>query len=251
MTLTVASYNILHGAAVGYDWAQLAAVIRESGADIVGLQEVDRRTRRAGGTDGLNELLRLLGWRYGRFSPVMPYDGGEYGIALLSRFPSVYPERLACLPLPHREGEEPRSCMHAVIRLEESGKPGRVLHLLNTHLAFENPASRRPQIEVLLNGIRRIPADEAFVLTGDFNTEIYSELQPLLNGRAALANALAPDRPDQAHFKTFREPPMAIDNIIYDGSSMTLAACGMRVGGESDHNLLWARFALTTGQTGN
>ena len=54
MTLTVASYNILHGAAVGYDWAQLAAVIRESGADIVGLQEVDRRTRRAGGTDGLN-----------------------------------------------------------------------------------------------------------------------------------------------------------------------------------------------------
>ena len=129
MTLTVASYNILHGAAVGYDWAQLAAVIRESGADIVGLQEVDRRTRRAGGTDGLNELLRLLGWRYGRFSPVMPYDGGEYGIALLSRFPSVYPERLACLPLPHREGEEPRSCMHAVIRLEESGKPGRVLHL--------------------------------------------------------------------------------------------------------------------------
>lgn len=251
MTLTVASYNILHGAAVGYDWAQLAAVIRESGADIVGLQEVDRRTRRAGGTDGLNELLRLLGWRYGRFSPVMPYDGGEYGIALLSRFPSVYPERLACLPLPHREGEEPRSCMHAVIRLEEGGKPGRVLHLLNTHLAFENPASRRPQIEVLLNGIRRIPADEAFVLTGDFNTETYSELQPLLDGRAALANALAPDRPDQAHFKTFREPPMAIDNIIYDGSSMTLAACGMRVGGESDHNLLWARFALTTGQTEN
>ena len=44
---------------------------------------------------------------------------------------------------------------------------------------------------------------------------------------------------------------MAIDNIIYDGSSMTLAACGMRVGGESDHNLLWARFALTTGQTEN
>ncbi len=135
--------------------------------------------------------------------------------------------------------------MHAVIRLEENGKPGRLLHLLNTHLAFENPASRRPQIEVLRAGIRRIPADEAFVLTGDFNTETYSELQPLLDGRAALANALAPDRPQGARFQTFREPPMAIDNIVYDSTALTLTACGMRVGGESDHNLFWARFSLT------
>lgn len=51
MTLTVASYNILHGAAVGYDWAQLAAVIRESGADIVGLQKwIDARAAPAGQT---------------------------------------------------------------------------------------------------------------------------------------------------------------------------------------------------------
>lgn len=244
MELTVATYNILHGAAVGYDWARLAGVIRESNADIVGLQEVDRRTHRADCTDGLSELLHLLGWHYGRFSPVMPYDGGEYGIAFLSRFPSVYPERLTCSPLPHREGEEPRSCMHAVIRLKEGGHAGSLLHLFNTHLAFESPASRAPQIVALRDEISRMPIDEPFVLTGDFNTETYSEMLPLLDGRAALANALEPDRLIDTQFKTFHEPPLAIDNIVYDASAMTLIVGGMRVGIESDHNLFWSRFSL-------
>ena len=80
----------------------------------------------------------------------------------------------AWLAFPSTSGGGGAALLHARrYPSEESGNPG-AFCICSIRTAFENPASRRPQIEVLLNGIRRIPADEAFVLTGDFNTETYS-----------------------------------------------------------------------------
>ena len=245
MKLTVTTYNILHGEAVGYDWARLADVIRSSGADIVGLQEVDRCTHRTGGRDATCRLLENMGWSNGHFSLAMPFDGGEYGIAFMSRFPSAGAHPYTDMPLPYRVGQEPRVCMHTVLMLPAgAGQPDKRLHFLNTHLAYEDPVCRLPQVRALQEHLERIPTGEPFILTGDFNTETYSELAPLLNGRAAWANELEPGHSADRHFKTFREPPMAIDNILYDASLLTLEACGMRVGAESDHNLFWATLTL-------
>ena len=41
MKLTVASYNILHGAMTDYDMDKLVQSIVACGADIIGVQEVD------------------------------------------------------------------------------------------------------------------------------------------------------------------------------------------------------------------
>lgn len=241
MTLTVATYNILHGGAVNGDWSRLAAAIRESGADLVGLQEVDRATRRMGGSDGTTAIAAHLGWRFADFAPAMPFDGGEYGISLLSRYPAVMPARVEHLPLPHRAGEEPRVCLQTRVTLPG----GRILHMLNTHLSVESSVSRRQQIALLRERLEAIPADEPFLLVGDFNTQDPAELAELLGAeRASAVNRPGTDRPtDAPHFHTFREPPMAIDNIFYDKQNLTLTACGMRFGEESDHNLLWASFA--------
>lgn len=86
--LRVLCYNIHHGRGTDgrVDLPRLARVIRAAEPDLVALQEVDRKTRRTGGVDQTAELARLTGLK-GRFGKGRDYDGGEYGQAILSRFP--------------------------------------------------------------------------------------------------------------------------------------------------------------------
>src|SRR5210317_504230 len=86
-TIKVLSFNILHGATTrgDFDLDAIAQVIIDADPDFVALQEVDYKTKRAKGYD----LVTELGWRT-KLSPIfgraMPYDGGEYGEGILSRF---------------------------------------------------------------------------------------------------------------------------------------------------------------------
>lgn len=54
--------------------------------DLVALQEVDQKTGRSSGIDQAAELGHLTGmhWVFGK---AMDYQGGGYGLAVLSRFP--------------------------------------------------------------------------------------------------------------------------------------------------------------------
>jgi endonuclease/exonuclease/phosphatase family metal-dependent hydrolase len=111
--LRILTYNIHAGKdAGGKDNLQrVAAVIAAAKAGIVLLQEVDRNTTRSGNVDQLAELMRLTGM-HGRFGKSLDYQGGEYGIAILSRWPiassEVVPLRVA--PPQERAGgsHEPR-----------------------------------------------------------------------------------------------------------------------------------------------
>lgn len=99
--LRVASYNLLHGIDLSQrgaiDLAAVAGAIAALGADVVGLQEVDRGQERSGGVDQVRELAALLGMS-GVFcpalrgspdrswTPVEVDDGGAaYGVGLLAR----------------------------------------------------------------------------------------------------------------------------------------------------------------------
>src|SRR5690606_23370805 len=87
-TLRVLTYNIKHGATLrgDFDLDRIAGVIRGAEPDLVALQEVDVRTRRARGMDIAGELASRTRL-YPAFGRAMPYDGGDYGVAILSRFP--------------------------------------------------------------------------------------------------------------------------------------------------------------------
>jgi endonuclease/exonuclease/phosphatase family metal-dependent hydrolase len=90
-TLRVATYNIL-AAKRGVD--EIVATLADIDADLVALQEVDRNTRRFGRVD----LPALLGDRLGlqhAFVKHRRYDGGEIGVALLSRFAISDVKRIA------------------------------------------------------------------------------------------------------------------------------------------------------------
>lgn len=172
-TVRVLVYNIHAGRdASGADnLERVAALIRETGADLVLLQEVDRGTRRSGGIDQLAELERRTGLN-GVFGRTLDYQDGEYGIAVLSRW-TIRSDTLIPLPVePPQEraggSHEPRGALRVVVDMA-----GRDVGVVNTHLdASGDDHYRRQEVEV----VRRI-ADELrvslgwTVAGGDFNSE--------------------------------------------------------------------------------
>src|SRR6185295_5883839 len=69
-----------------FDLERIAEVINKEKTDLVGLQEVDRGVRRTQGVDEIVELSKLTKMNYA-FANNLDYQGGVYGVAILSRFP--------------------------------------------------------------------------------------------------------------------------------------------------------------------
>ncbi|MGQ0561300.1 MAG: endonuclease/exonuclease/phosphatase family protein [Gemmatimonadota bacterium] len=182
----VLSYNIHAGkdAQQQPNIPRVAALIDWLDADIVMLQEVDRRTTRAGGADHLAELEQLTGM-HAAFGKSLDYQGGDYGIALLARWPidSAVVVPLDVDPPQERSGgsHEPRVGLHAIVRA-----PFGPLHVLNTHIdASGRGTFRRQEVIALLARIKRaVPADAALVFGGDLNA------RPATNEITAISLAL-------------------------------------------------------------
>ena len=87
-SMRIATYNIRHGRGSDdvLDLDRTARAIAALDADIVALQEVDEKVRRSGNVDQAATLGKVLGM-YHAFGSFMDYDGGRYGLAILSRWP--------------------------------------------------------------------------------------------------------------------------------------------------------------------
>ena len=127
-TIKVLSFNILHGATTkgDFDLDAIAKVIIEADPDFVALQEVDYKTNRARQYD----LATELGWRSKLaplFASAMPYDGGEYGEAILSRYTIISSRKVS---LPYTPGNEPRAALEITTVLPS----GDTISIIGTHL---------------------------------------------------------------------------------------------------------------------
>ncbi len=177
--LRVLVYNI-HA---GTDAAQLpsldriAAVIRDAGADIVLLQEVDSVVQRTGRVDEVAVLDSLTGL-HGAFGRSLDFQGGGYGIAVLSRWPIAGDSvvRLPVYPPQERAGgsHEPRSALHVEIE-----SPFGRLDVVNTHLDASRGDSARLQeiAEVLAFAGKLRGEGRRVLLGGDLNSTPESETQ--------------------------------------------------------------------------
>ncbi len=159
--LRVLAYNIRHGEGTDgeLDLERTAGVIRRAAPDLVALQEVDVGVARTGGVDQLAELERLTGM-HGAFAEFMDFQGGSYGLAVLSRFPILARERIA-LPAGRHE---PRAVAVATVDLPGVGP----LRFVSLHLDWlQEDAERFAQAGALLAALEaeRAPV----VLAGDFN----------------------------------------------------------------------------------
>lgn len=99
----VLTYNVHNGRGMdgALDYARIADIVASTGADIVAIQEVDSATARSAGTYVLGEIAahaQMLPF----FAPAIDYDGGKYGIGLLS---TEEPLSVNSYPLPGHEEE--------------------------------------------------------------------------------------------------------------------------------------------------
>lgn len=161
-TLKVMCYNTRHAKGMDdrVDVARLAARIQASGADLVGLQEIDRGTNRSDGVDQIAELGRLIGFHsaYGAF---MDYDGGQYGLGVLSRYPIV---ESRTVPIPDKK--EPRVALFVTVELPSGEK----VCLADIHFdCIEDDTERIGQAQIVASSLREI--DMPSLLMGDFNDE--------------------------------------------------------------------------------
>jgi endonuclease/exonuclease/phosphatase family metal-dependent hydrolase len=90
ITLRILTYNIFHGETTAgtIDMDMFGNIIKEQNPDLVALQEVDKSTSRVGGIDITSELSKRTGLA-GYFCKHRDYQGGEYGNAILSKYPIV------------------------------------------------------------------------------------------------------------------------------------------------------------------
>jgi endonuclease/exonuclease/phosphatase family metal-dependent hydrolase len=156
------TYNIHHGEGADgrIDLERIASVIRREQADLVALEEVDKGVERTSRRDLPGELSALTGMAC-LFANNFSYQGGEYGNAILTRFPvkrwtDTYYRML-------RTGEQ-RGVLQALV---DAG--GRDLLFLATHIDFRPDDAERlqnvRQLEEVLAEYGNLPV----LVGGDFN----------------------------------------------------------------------------------
>ena len=200
VTLRVLSYNVRHGEGLDrrLDLERVAAVIREARPDIVALQEIDRNTDRTDRVDQAARLGELTGLEH-VFGAFMEYQGGEYGMALLSRWPVVATTNH---PLP--PGAEPRSTLAARIRLP--GVAGEVI-VSGIHL-YRTEAERLRQARRLVDIFEHEQAP--VILAGDFNSPPGDPIMDLVGQHWTLPKRASPSLTFPAN-----QPDREIDFIGY------------------------------------
>lgn len=203
-TLRVLTWNIHIGRGTDgvLDLERIARVILAADPHVVSLQEVDSVTRRTGGVDAPGRLADLTGLAV-RYAKAMDYDGGGYGVAVLSRLPIA---SFRALPLPADSSHEPRTVAELRAALPRTGLP---LLFLATHLDHTaDPATRRRQAERIVT----LFADDSAgltVLAGDLNDRPGTAPISTLTRRWADAGDTSPTFPAGT-------PDRKIDYVLYD-----------------------------------
>jgi len=152
----VATWNIR--AARSAPLADIARELQSMQVDIVALQEVDMRTRRTGFVDETAALAGMLRLHH-VFAASIEWDEGDYGLALLSRWPLTDVRRHR-LDVP--TASEPRIVLEAGVCVD-----GRPLRLFNHH-ADDRPASGAAGL-ALVRTLLQPRLGSGFLLLGDFN----------------------------------------------------------------------------------
>ena len=208
--ITVMSYNIHHGKDLeGNDRIdEMADFIRNSGAGIVGLQEVDSVCTRSGRVDQTAELARKAGMNP-VFARHFAFQGGAYGQALLSKYPVHAVETLR---LPVASGSV--VMLMADVLITDTRK----IRVVNVHLDYRGQESREQQVRLIVEQLKNCKLPIVFV--GDQNTVPGSpELEVLMRGLR-----LADTHPDGGYTFPANKPDRRIDYVLTSPGAKVIRA---------------------------
>jgi len=202
----VLTYNIHHGEGMdgSIELERIAAVIRKADADLVALQEVDRGVARTARVDQPAALARLTGMHV-VFEKNADMQGGDYGNAILSRWP-IAKQRNHWLP---RIGDnEQRGLLETQVQFANWQVTFLATHLDHQH----DDAERMASIAVIRERVEAQPADVVVILAGDLNAEpdsrVIQEVGAFLHDSVAAETSASFTYPADA-------PERRIDYILY------------------------------------
>lgn len=159
----IMTYNIHHGADAQENnrLEEMGNFFRNTSADIITLQEVDSVTSRSNKIDQMKVLAGITGFHYA-FVRHFAFDGGAYGLGILSRFP-IEDVRQFRLPLLHPNKLRSSTALIVATIILPTGQK---LDVASAHFALDQ-SSRLQQAA----DCRRIltALQNPLLFTGDFN----------------------------------------------------------------------------------
>lgn len=177
-TLKVMTYNIHIGnppsKGAGFvDMIAIARVINKYKPDLVALQEVDVNTLRSGkGLHQAKELSRLTGMNF-FFAKAVDRSEGDYGVAVLSRFP-IIEEKGYRLPVTEGSQGEIRGAALIIVQAKDQK-----IAFVSSHFDHMSDKDRQLQSEKL-NEVIRAHAEYPLIVGADFNMTPENEVMNVL-----------------------------------------------------------------------
>lgn len=208
MPVNVMTYNIHHAnpptQKEGFiDLDTIAQTIRKTGAELVALQELDSMTVRSGKQFQLKVLAEKLGMHY-YYGKAIPYQGGGYGVGILSRYPV---SDMRTVKLPNVEGFKGEDRVLALVKVTLPGNG--TVYFGSTHLDVKLEENRVLQAKEIAAIACKLQAP--VIIGGDFNsTDDKAPMKELLGCLTDASRLKAPTIP-------VLKPRRRIDYILYKG----------------------------------
>lgn len=259
--VTAMSFNIHYGADSDnvFDIERTASVIEDSGAEIIGLQEVDNHW------GGRSDFLDEAEWLADRLDmhvvyganldePPLPgdVDNRQYGNAILSEYPIISSENHLLTNIEYEERPtEQRGLLEAVVNVR-----GNHVAFYSTHLDFQREEQRALQVQEIIDitSVSKRPA----VIVGDLNaTPDAAELQPLFSAFTDTFAALGqnedytfgPDLEGLPGSGSVENPSLRIDYIL-TARGATATSANVIHTTASDHLPIVAELSITKSPNG-
>ena len=174
VSVTLVQYNV--GVFDKYEGSGFEAVVnavKELGADVVSLNELDSCTTRTGSVDQIAKFAEVMGGWNSLFAPALDsYKGGKYGVGVVSK-PEMEVLGTKTLQLPKLDGREVRAL--AVVEYKD-------FVMCSTHLdlTLESQLGQIKAINEYVDGMYAKTGKPVF-LAGDFNNFPDSEPMALMD----------------------------------------------------------------------
>ncbi|HET6610363.1 MAG TPA: endonuclease/exonuclease/phosphatase family protein [Kofleriaceae bacterium] len=175
MKVRVVTYNIhkcIGGVDRRYEPRRVGDILAHYRPDLVLLQEVDASAPRSNGDRQVDVLGEHLGLRHRTYFPnVKVRGGGEYGNAILSRFPITATQNIDLTVPPKKcRGVLHAHCRVRLFRRAANRQRTRTIHLYNLHLGLAG-YERKIQLRRFLEShpFAGLDPRTPVVVAGDFN----------------------------------------------------------------------------------
>jgi endonuclease/exonuclease/phosphatase family metal-dependent hydrolase len=209
-TLRIMTYNIHVGVGMDkkLDLQRIADVINREKPDLVGLQEVDRGVKRTEGKDEIAELAAMTRMDYA-FAHNLDYQGGQYGVAILSRF--------LLQNVDHRMFENKREAERRGMLRVEVEIEGKLVNFVTTHLDYQYDDGRVFETEQMLRFLENVKGP--LIVVADLNDEPTGAAYKLM--LTMFDDAWVTSRAKVEGFSYPADKPIKrIDHIFYRSSNL-------------------------------